>query len=413
MSSPPRHPMKIGSPTWIATLGAMTAVVAMSIDMSLPAQPTFVATFGVAKETAALTLTLFLVGFAVAQLAAGYIADAIGRRKVLIGGLAIYVLGGTACALAPTIEVLLACRVLQAIGASTPAVVARAMVRDTQPAADAARLLSTMVAILAIAPMLAPTIGTFMLAQVGWRGIFVSLACIGTVLLVIAQLRLEETLPSGERVAPTVMGLVRGYREFFATPGTVLPLAIGCATFAGQFAYIADSVFVITEGYGKSTQAYSIYFGVTALALMAGSVTGGKILKRGRAPSAMIVFGTALVVIAGILVLIGTHTELGILGFFPPMLLYFFGVGMSGPSATAMALEPVPHLAGTGSAAMGFLSMIAGATAGFVTTKLGGPDPRVFAWIAAVMGTLAFVLAWAAAVSRRRRVDAALAAARR
>jgi DHA1 family bicyclomycin/chloramphenicol resistance-like MFS transporter len=136
----------------------MTAVTALSIDMSLPAQPALATAFGVSESTAQLTLSLFLIGFAGAQIFTGHLSDRLGRRRVMLGGLALFTVSGVACAASPTIEVLLACRVLQGIGAAASPVVARAMVRDTQPGAEAARLLSTMLAALAVAPMAAPVI---------------------------------------------------------------------------------------------------------------------------------------------------------------------------------------------------------------------------------------------------------------
>src|SRR5262245_62058922 len=121
-----RAPLQIGSARWIATLAAMTAVTALSIDMSLPAQPTLAATFDVESATAQLTLSVFLIGFACAQLITGYLSDAFGRRRVLLSGLALFAISGIACALSPSIEVLIACRALQGIGAAAAPVVARA-----------------------------------------------------------------------------------------------------------------------------------------------------------------------------------------------------------------------------------------------------------------------------------------------
>jgi DHA1 family bicyclomycin/chloramphenicol resistance-like MFS transporter len=400
----PRFPTRVGSARWIATLASMTAVVALSIDMSLPAQPTLATTFGVTSETAQLTLSVFLIGFACAQLVVGYLSDAWGRRRVLLTGLAMFSLGGIACALSPSIEVLIVCRALQGIGGAAAPVVARAMVRDTQPAAHAARLLSTMLAALAVAPMIAPTIGSVLLAALGWRAIFASLAVCGAALFVLANLTLRETLEPERRLVASPRGLVRGFATFFATPGTRLPMLISCASFAGQFAYIADSPFVLIEGYGVSTEVFAIYFGITAFALMIGSLTGRWMLRAGRSPGGMLIIGTTILLAGGVLVTIGTRVGgLGIAGFVPPMLVYFFGVGITSPSATAMAMEPVPQIAGTASAAIGFLTMTAGALAGYETTKIGGSSPRTFALVVLVMGAVAAVLACAAALVRRHR----------
>lgn len=208
-------------------------MIALSVDMSLPAQPTLARTFGVSSETAQLTLSVFVFGFACAQLIVGYLSDALGRRRVLLGGLVLFTLAALACAVAPSIEVLIACRAAQGICAAAAPVVARAMVRDTQPAAQAARLLSTMLAALAVAPMIAPVIGGALLDLFGWRSIFATLAAFGAAMLAIAHATLAETLPPERRQPPSPAGLIRGYLQFVRTPGTRLPLLIGCASFAG------------------------------------------------------------------------------------------------------------------------------------------------------------------------------------
>lgn len=394
---PMRWPAAIGSRRWIITLSGMTAVTSLSIDMSLPAQPALAATFGVSGSTAQLTLSLFLIGFAAAQIFTGHFSDRFGRRPVMLGGLALFTVTGLACAASPSIEVLLACRVLQGIGAAAGPVVARAMVRDTQPGAEAARLLSTMLAALAVAPMVAPVIGGALLGTLGWRAIFAMLAVCGVVLFAIAATTLTETLPAEKRSSH---GLARGFATFLRTPGTRLPILVSCASFAGQFAYISDSPFVLIDGYGVAPGHYGFYFAATALALMLGSLGGGRMLRAGRSPRGMLALGASLLLAGGVLVIVLTHARLGVAGFLVPMLVYFVGIGLTSPSATALAMEPVPHLAGTASAAIGSLQMVAGALAGYETTRIGGSSPRTFAIVVAVMGTLAFVLALGA--SRRR-----------
>jgi DHA1 family bicyclomycin/chloramphenicol resistance-like MFS transporter len=399
----PRFASAIGSRRWIATLAALTGTTALSIDMSLPAQPTLARVFGVSAETAQLTLSLFLVGFAIAQLLAGYLSDAFGRRPLLLWGLGLFTIAGVASAFSPAIHVLLVCRFLQGFGAASAPVIARAMVRDTQPASSAARLLSTMLAVIAIAPMVAPIFGAGLLAVLGWRAIFGALAVIGVVFATLAALTLEETRPRSLRARPSVAGLFRDFGRFFRAPGTRIPMLIGCASFAGQFAYISDSPFVLIEGYGVPASHYSLYFGITALALMGGSTLGGRLLGRGRVPRAMLRIGTLTLAVGGLLVAAGAHAPgFGVAGFIAPMLVYFVGLGLTSPSATAIAMEPLPEIAGTASAAIGFLMMLAGAASGYLTTRVGGSDPKVLGAIIAAMGVLAAILARAPSVGRRR-----------
>jgi MFS transporter, DHA1 family, multidrug resistance protein len=401
--SVPRFPAVVGSRGWIITLSALTAVVALSIDMSLPAQPTLAQRFDVDDEVAQLTLSTFMIGFAIAQIFVGYLSDAWGRRPVVIGGLVLFTIAGIACTTSPTIELLIGFRILQGIGAAAAPVVARAMVRDTQPAAQAARLMSSMLAALAVAPMVAPVIGGQLLRVLDWRAIFAALTLTGAIMCAIAHGTLIETLPPERRRGPiSVRGLFQGYAKFFTTPGTLLPMLVACASFAGQFAYIADSPFVLMGGYGVSSDDFGFYFGSTALALMLGSIVGGRMLGAGRPPRVMIVVGATILVTGGVLVVLGTQLELGIAGFLAPMIIYFFGSGMTHPSALALAMEPVPEIAGTASAAIGCSIMIAGAFAGYESTRIGGTSPAMFAVVACVMSALALALAITSAVRRRR-----------
>jgi DHA1 family bicyclomycin/chloramphenicol resistance-like MFS transporter len=397
-----RHASEVGSRRWIITLAALTAIVALSIDMSLPAQPTLARSFGVSAEIAALNLSLFMIAFAGVQIFIGYLSDAIGRRPVMIGGLAVFTLAGIACAVSPSIEVLLACRAVQGAGAAASPVVARAMIRDTQPSGQAARLLSTMLSVLAIAPMVAPTIGSALLDVIGWRAIYGALATCGAALLLYANATLDETLPVEKRTPATFGGLVGGFGRFFATRGTRLPILISCASFAGLFAYVAGSPFVLMQGYGVAAKHYGFYFALTAIAIMFGSITGGRMLRAGRSPSTMIVIGATIQVVGGGFVALGTALDIGVVGFITPMVIYFFGSGITSPSATALAMEPVPRLAGTASSAIGSSTMIAGSIAGYATTRVGGSTPMVFAAVVAAMGTVTFTLAALAAYLRQK-----------
>ncbi|MFT3698360.1 MAG: Bcr/CflA family efflux MFS transporter [Kofleriaceae bacterium] len=379
--------LRIGSKRWVATLSALTAVAALSIDMSLPAQPTLAATFDVPSETAGLTLSMFLVAFAAAQLVTGTLSDAIGRKRVLMAGLVLFSIGGIACAVAPSIEMLIACRMLQGLGAAAAPVVARAMVRDTQPATEAARLLSTMLAALAVAPMLAPVLGGALLA-ISWRAIFVTHAIAGALLFALAML-LDETNPPERRVPPR---LLKNLGTLVRTPGTRLPMVISCTTFAGQFAFVGASSFILIDGFHVAPSHFAFYFGAAALAIMMSSLAGRALLKRQVSPRLLLRGGTAILALGGVLTFVFVRADLGLAGFISPVVIYFCGVGLVAPSSTALAMEPVPQLAGTASAAIGSLNFVCGAIAGYEVTKLGGHDPHVFSIVLCAMGVLAFVL---------------------
>jgi len=383
-----------GSGRWILALAALAAVTALSIDMSLPAQPTLARHFGVGSEVAQLTLSLFLVGYAFGQIVFGYLSDSFGRRRVLVTGLVVFTVAGaacTSCGASASIGPLLGARLVQGFGAAAGPVIARAMVRDTQPPASAARILSAIMAMLAVAPMLAPLAGAWLLAHLGWAAIFATHAVLGVGFTTMAAVTLPETLPV-ERRSPVVPRTIAStFMQFLRAPGTLVPTALVCLAFAGQFAFISDSPFVLIQGFGIAADHYGFYFGATALALMAGSVLGGRLLRRW-SPGRVLAIGGATLCAGGVAVGAGVRLPLGPMGLVVPMVVYFVGIGLSGPSATAIAMDPVPRIAGTASAMIGFLQMLSGAVSGYVTTRLGGSDPRVLGTVEASVGVTAALL---------------------
>ena len=404
-------PARVGSLRWVLSLAALAGVTALSIDMSLPAQPTLAHEFRVGPEVSQLTLSLFLAGFAVGQVVFGYLSDAFGRRPALLAGLVLFTVAGGGCALSPSMGLLLASRLVQGLGAAAAPVVARAMVRDTQPAASAARMLSTIMAVLAVAPMLAPLVGAWLLDRLGWHAIFGALSTIGVGFTAMSAFTLPETLPPERRAALDPRAIASGFARFFRTRGTVLPTAFVCLSFAGQFAFISDSPFVLIDGFHVPSGQYGFYFGATALALMGGATLGGRLLRR-VPPSRVLAFGAITLCAGGLLVSAGVRAQsLGPLGLVAPMIVYFVGIGLTGPSATAIAMDPVPEIAGTASAMIGFLQMLSGAVSGAATTSLGGSDPRVLGQVLAAVGAVAVALL-AAQTLRVRGVRATLPARR-
>lgn len=381
-----------GSPRWVVTLSILLGTTALSIDMSLPAQPAMARDLGVTSDVAQLTLSLFLAGYALGQIALGYASDALGRRRVLLAGLGLYTVAGVACAASQGIVPLLLARLAQGAGGAAAPVVTRAMVRDTQPAASAARIMSTMMAVLAVAPMIAPLLGGALLGWRGWHAIFAAHAAIGVAFTTLAAVSLRETLPAARRAKLEPRAIAAGFARFFRARGTILPTLLVCVSFTGQFAYIADSPFVLIEGYGIPPSRYGFYFAWAALALMAGSMLGRWLLRR-LPPSTLLVVGGTTLGAGGLLVAASVHLgSFGAVGLVAPMVVYFVGIGLTGPSATAIAMDPVPEIAGTASSVIGCLQMLSGALSGFVATRLGGSDPRVLANIEAAVGLVAVAL---------------------
>ena len=280
----------------------LTAVVgmgALSIDMFLPSLPALAEHYRTDSATAQLTVTLFLVGLAAAQLVFGPLSDRFGRRVVLIGGLSVYTVAGLACALAPGIRLLIAARVLQAFGAGSGPVVARAIVRDVYEREQAARALALMSTAQALTPILAPVLGGFLHVAFGWRSVFYVLAGFGAVFVLGALSLVRETNVRRDATALQPARLAENLRALLGSPAYLGYVAAVSLMFCGQFAFISGSSFVLIGGLGVAPDVYGFCFGSVAVGLMGGSFATSRITPR-VGIDRMVLIGTALGACAGI-----------------------------------------------------------------------------------------------------------------
>ena len=376
-------------------LTAVVAIGSLSIDMALPSLPATAEALGAEPATVQLTVTLFLAGFAVAQLIHGPLSDRIGRRRVLLGGLVVYVVGGLACWAAPSARLLVAGRLLQALGAGSGPVVGRAVVRDLYEGERAARVLGYMGTAMALTPILAPIVGGIIHVAFGWRAVYLALAACGAAFLGLALLLVPETNrrrdPDALRpghLATNAADLL-GDRSF---RGYVLVVAL---MFGGQFAFISGSAFVLIEVLRVPPDVYGLCFGLVAFGLMTGSFLAARLTPRAGIDR-LIAAGTSLGAVAGCLMAAlawgGVRTVPAVIG---PMYAFAIGVGIVLPTAVAGAIGPFPRTAGLASAVLGFLQLTAAAAYGIAVGRLydGTPVPMAVAIAAAGLA--------GAAVSRR------------
>jgi DHA1 family bicyclomycin/chloramphenicol resistance-like MFS transporter len=278
-------------------LTAIVGVGALSIDMFLPSLPTIAAVFGADAATAQLTVTLFLAGLAVSQLFWGPLSDRLGRRRVLLTGLALYALAGTACAFVPGIGTLIVARVVQAFGAGSGPVIARAVVRDLYEPQRAARILAAMGTAQALTPILAPIIGGWVHALAGWHAVFLVQGAFGAAFLLTAARVVPETdVYAG---APAAEPLARRLAELVGHPRYVAYVAVAALMFGGQFAFITGSSFTLIGVLGVSPTTYGLCFAAVAVGLMTGNFVSVNIGPR-LGIDAMIRAGTFIGATAGL-----------------------------------------------------------------------------------------------------------------
>ncbi|MEW5928836.1 MAG: multidrug effflux MFS transporter [Gemmatimonadota bacterium] len=373
-------------------LAALTGMTALSIDMSLPAMPQLQGVFGVDVAAVQLTLSLFLAGYAAGQLVCGPLSDRVGRRPVLLGGLALFTAAGFACAAAGSLPVLVACRFLQGMGASVGPILARAVIRDRFGAREGAAVLSQVTMVMVAAPLVAPTVGGYVLVHLGWHAIFLVLGAAGAALWLLSWRGLPETLPEGHAARGGWGAVLASYRAVLRHRSGRAYLLATCFSYAGMFAYVSASPFVFIDGFGVPRQSFGYLFALTAGSMMAGAALNRRLLRR-RAPDALLRGGALLVFAAGIALLLAAWAGVGgAAGVLVPMMAYMLGLGLVQPNATAAAMAPHGRLAGVASSLMGSLQTAGSALAGFAAGALYDGTPRSLATIVALMAGLVFVV---------------------
>lgn len=333
-------------------LGTLTALSPLSIDLYLPALPTLQRALHTSASAAQLTVAAYFAGLGLTTLVYGPLADRFGRRLPLLLGVALYVLASLGCAAAPSIEVLIALRFVQAAGGAAGPVIARAVVRDLYRGVEAARLMSLLTLVMGAAPILAPLLGGALLGTFGWRALFVVQALLAVAGLALAAWGLPETAPSPP--SPLSLRSLGGHLAgLVADSNLVRYTLVGACSSAGMFAYISGSPFVLIELHGVSAERYGWYFGANAFGLIAASQLNLRLLKVHR-PSRVLASALAVTVGAGLWLALHGLTGLGgLLGLTVGLFAFVGSLGLIFPNAVALAMEEQGARAGLASAALG------------------------------------------------------------
>ena len=362
-------------------LGALSAIGPLTIDTYLPALPELSRQLGATDAQAQATITGLLIGLGLGQLIIGPLSDSIGRRKPLLAGLVLHAGMSLLCALAPSIGLLTVTRTLQGLAGAAVAVVAMAVVRDLFSGIRAAQLLSRLVLVLGVAPILAPSLGSALLALTSWRGIFVVLAVIALGMLVLAFVALPETLPVERRRPVSVTGSLRAYGTLFRDRLFVVMVLVAGLMFATLFAYISGAPFVLQDLYGMTPQQFGLAFSANAVGMIAMTQINPWLVKR-YSPVSVLSFGVLLAVAGAITLLV--LMVLGVGGWFAFMAPLFFVIsaaGLSFPNAPAIALNRHGESAGTAAALLGASQFMIGGTGrapgGRVRQRHPGADGRI------------------------------------
>ncbi|MBI1737184.1 MAG: multidrug effflux MFS transporter [Candidatus Rokubacteria bacterium] len=375
-------------------LSALLAITPFTLDIALPALPSVAAAFGGDAGRVKLMIALFLLGMAGGQLLYGPASDRLGRRPVLLGALGLYLAATILCAVAPSLEWLLAARFVQGLGACAGPVIARAIVRDVYEPVRGARVLSLAAMGMSLAPIVAPLTGGLLVRWTDWRIVFVVLAVFATLLVGATALVLPET-NAAERRARTSRSFVAGYLVVVRNPlfvGYVLTLSAGSV---GLFAWLSGSPFVLMTWLGLPPELYGVAFATVSLGQLGGAALAARLagtlgIERTVA-TGLVLYLAGGATLAGF-ILAGFAHPAAIVG---PMALFQFGNGLVMPNVIAGAVAPFPRHAGAASALAGFLQMVSGALSGMLLGAVHDGSARPMGFLvaaAAVAATLAFRL---------------------
>ncbi|MFF1610819.1 multidrug effflux MFS transporter [Amycolatopsis sp. NPDC058278] len=358
---------------FVLVLGGLTAFGPLSIDMYLPALPRMATDLHAADSTVQLTLSAFIVGLALGQLVLGPLSDALGRRRPLLAGLALYIVGSVLCAVSPDALLLVAARFVQSLGAAAGIVIARATVRDLFSGTAMTKFFSTLMLVSGLAPILAPLIGGQLLNWTSWRGVFVVLTAFGVLLLAVVVFFLPE--PSPARSSLRLGRVMRTYARLALDRSFAGYALASGLLFASMFAYISGSSFALQGVYGLSPQAYSVVFGANGVGIVLAGQLNGRLVGRIR-ERALLRSGLLLGVAGGALVLASVLFRAPLALLLVPLFLLVSSIGLVMPNASSLALASHARSAGAASALLGVLQFAVGAVA-TPLVGLGGPGTAV------------------------------------
>lgn len=348
----------------------MVALGPFSMALYTPAMPMIVASFASTDAAVKSTLAMYFAGFAFAQLFCGPLSDAIGRRPVAIGFVAVYLAASLAGLFAPTIEWLIAARFVQGVGAAAGIVISRAIVRDLFTEESGARIMNLTGIILAVAPALAPTLGGVVLAHAEWHSVFWLMVLYGAALLAIIWWMLPETVVADlGRLKP--MAIARSYGVLLMSPVFVSAALTLAGTVGALYAQATILPFLLMDRVGLSPAQFGL-----SMLLQSGSFLAGSLLARplmARIGAARLVApGLAFVGLGGLMLAIGLRLLAPSLAtVMGPVAIYAFGIAWVMPAMTTRALKPFPAIAGAASAMMGFLQMGLGLLGGALSAWVG------------------------------------------
>jgi len=370
--------------TYILILGLLTTIGPFSIDMYLPGFDDIARNLHTDPATVALTLSSYFIGLAVGQLVYGPLLDRYGRKKPLYAGLGLYIVSTVICIQARDINTLIVLRFIQAIGSCGAQVAAMAMVRDLFGAKESAKVFSLLLLVVGASPMVAPTVGGYVVAAFGWRTVFLILGVIGVIVTLLTIFFLPESYGADQNFSLKPGPIIRNFISVLRIRQFLVPALIEGFAFAGLFAYVSGSPLLFMNIFHVDKRTYGWIFAFLSVALIVLSQFNGRLLRRYTSGAIMRVALTGQVIVAVIFVVGAIAGWYGLGATIALLFLFLTFLGFTYPNAAALALAPFDKNAGTASALLGTSQMGIGALASVAVSAFNnGTEVPLSAIIAA------------------------------
>ncbi len=348
--------------TLLFILGALSAMGPFSIDMYLPAFPSIAEDLHTDISNVSLSITSYFIGISIGQLIYGPISDKYGRKKPLLIGLTLFCVTALACVFSPSINWLIGMRFLLALGGCAGLVTSKAVVRDAFHINETAKIFSILMLISGVAPIIAPTIGGWLLTVFNWKSIFYFLSFFSSILILAVHFYLPEGNSTNKERSLKPKNVYKDYKTVFSNPIFLYYTLASSIAMAGMFAYISGSAFVFINHFGISESNFGLIFGLNACGFIFGSQVNRLLLKKYSSQKVITFSATTLVSLSLLILLLFTLNSITSTILIAFIFTFLFSLGLLIPNATALALAPFSTNAGSASALIGFMQMFFGAS---------------------------------------------------
>lgn len=383
---------KINKTFLILILGMLSAIGPFSIDMYLPGFPAIAADLHTSVAHISLSLSSFFIGISVGQFIYGPLLDRYGRKKPMYVGLILYIIASIGCALAVTANMLIALRLVQALGSCVGMVASRAIIRDVFPVNEIAKVFSKLMLVIAVSPIIAPTLGGYLVASYGWHVVFIVLTVMAILILIAVHVALPETMQADTTSSLRPSLIIKKYLFVLKNPQFYTYAFTGAIAASGLYAYISGSPYVFIELFKVSEKGFGLIFAGVALGLIISSQVNSLLLKYFSSQQ-IIRIALFCQVLTGVVLFAGSvygflnlYSTVALIGLFLCCQGFIF------PNTSALSMAPFQKNAGSASALMGGIQMTFGAISSITVSALSNATALPMTGVMAVCSLVSFCI---------------------